>query len=262
MHDPLDIRSAAPPAALVSGLFDVTWTKFKEKPWELIGLFFLIGLVGGLNNINCNGSGGGGGGGNPGQFPQFEGIEDPQLWLWIVGTVGAAMVLGTLFGFFMMFITVPARTGGAVYWLRHLRDQDPDFGCALHPLQRWLPIVFTHMLAAVFIMIGYMLFIIPGIILTYGLSMLTYVMIDHDLKYMDAIKATWKLTDGYKLHLFGLQILTTLLVFAGMLCMCVGVFVATPVAAGMWAAAYTRLARRGDYYMQWQDSGKFIDFAV
>ncbi len=260
MNDPLDIRAATPPTALVSGLFDVAWNKFKEKPWELIGLFFLIGLVGGLNNVNFQGGGGSGGG--QGQFPQFDGAEDPQLWIWIATTVGTVMVLGTLFGFVMMFITVPARTGGALFWLRHLRDQDPDFGCALHPLQRFLPLVFTHMLAGVFISIGYMLCIIPGLILTYGLCMLTYVMIDHDLKYMDAIKATWKLTDGYKFSLFGLSILVSLIVFAGMLAMCVGVFVASPVVGGMWAAAYTRLARPGNFYMQWQDSGKFIDFAV
>lgn len=254
----LDIRRSDAPGAVVSGAFSVAWEKFKEKPWELIGLFFLIGLVGSVNNMSFQS---GGGGGNQ-QIPQFTGFEDPELYLWLAVTVGSAMILGTIFGFVLMFATVPARAGGALFWLRHLRGQDPDFGCALHPLQRWLPLVFTHMLVAVFIMIGYALFIIPGIILTYGLSMVTYVMLDHDLKYMDAIKASWKLTNGYKFSLFGLHILCSLLTFAGMLAMCVGVFVATPVVGGMWAVAYDRLARPGNYYMQWQDSGKFIDFQV
>ena len=247
-----DIRAAG--GASISGTFGVAWERFMQRPWELIGLYVLISICSSLNQM-----GGQVGGGAP--APQG-GAEDPQMWIWLALVIGGAIAIGTLFSFLMMFLSVPAKAGGCIYWLRLLRDQDPDFGCALHSLRRLMPLVFTHMLASIFIGLGFVCFIIPGIVLSMGLSMLTFVMIDHDLKYMDAIKATWRLTNGYKMSLFGLSILTSLISLVGVMAMCIGIVVAAPVTAGMWAVAYDRMARPGNLYMDLAEQQEFVSFAV
>ena len=55
---------------------------------------------------------------------------------------------------------------------------------------------------SIVISIGFVLFIIPGIILTFGLAMSSLIVIDTDLGPIDALKKSWSMMKGYKWNYF------------------------------------------------------------
>ena len=71
-----------------------------------------------------------------------------------------------------------------------------------------LTIILVSILEGLFIAVGFVLLIIPGIVIALGLSLSSYVLIDNqDLSFMDVIKKTWEMMKGHKIEyfLFGLS---------------------------------------------------------
>lgn len=69
--------------------------------------------------------------------------------------------------------------------------------------QSWATIILGYILINIFISIGYILLIIPGIILTLGFSMFFYIISDNKAEdAMDGIKKSWQLMKGYKWNFF------------------------------------------------------------
>ena len=80
-----------------------------------------------------------------------------------------------------------------------------------------LTIILVSILEGLFIAVGFVLLIIPGIVIALGLSLSSYVLIDNqDLSFMDVIKKTWEMMKGHKIEyfLFGLS-------FVGWILLCV-----------------------------------------
>ena len=63
------------------------------------------------------------------------------------------------------------------------------------------------------IMVGIVLFIVPGIILALGLQLTFYAMVDQDLGPVEALRESWRLTDGHKLALFIVGIVMAIFAF-------------------------------------------------
>ncbi len=71
--------------------------------------------------------------------------------------------------------------------------------------------IIAGILHIVFVILGFVALIIPGIIILVGLALLPIIIADNpDRKAMESIKETWKLTKGYKSELFVLYIDTSL----------------------------------------------------
>ena len=75
------------------------------------------------------------------------------------------------------------------------------------------------------------------------------MVVDKNLGWMDALKASWRLTDGYKLDLFLFGILCALLNFAGLLMCFVGLILTYAVTMGASVIVYNRVAEPGNAYL-------------
>ena len=63
--------------------------------------------------------------------------------------------------------------------------------------------VFTMFVRSLFDALGFLCFIIPGFVVSYGLDMVPYILADNPgIGIMDAIKASWEMMKGYKWKLF------------------------------------------------------------
>ena len=63
------------------------------------------------------------------------------------------------------------------------------------------------LLQTVIVSIGYICLVIPGIILTYGLSQSLSVFVDNpDTGVIEALKTSWRITKGYKFDIFVFQL--------------------------------------------------------
>jgi membrane-anchored glycerophosphoryl diester phosphodiesterase (GDPDase) len=73
------------------------------------------------------------------------------------------------------------------------------------------------------------------------LMFVTYLIVDKDLGFIDAIKGSWQMTAGNFWSLLGLSLLNGLIVFIGILAILLGLFVALPVVMFSQAHAYLAL---------------------
>lgn len=94
--------------------------------------------------------------------------------------------------------------------------------------------------------IGFLLFIIPGIVIAMGLQFFTYFIIDKNLSIRESLRASWDITSGYKMRLFGLALVLWLINVAGALLFGVGLIVTIPLTALTMAHVYVQLlGKRG-----------------
>ena len=73
--------------------------------------------------------------------------------------------------------------------------------CLSVATSRWTAILALSILTVLVVGTGFLLFIIPGVIATYGLFVAGPVLIVEGQKPVEAMKRSWKLTDGFKLIL-------------------------------------------------------------
>lgn len=161
----------------------------------------------------------------------------------VVMVVFMVLIVMSVLGTFVQF-------GGGSLWLRLLRGQESTLGASFRGAGGFfLMLFFSGILKNLALFGGFLACIIPGVILTYGFMFVHFMVMDKNIGYVDALKASWRLTDGYKVQLFIFSLLAALLNFAGLLACCVGVFVTNAVTMGALAIIYNRLAAPGNAYL-------------
>jgi len=95
----------------------------------------------------------------------------------------------------------------------------------------YIPIVF----------VGILLLIVPGIIWAVKFGLWPYFVIDKNLGPIQALKASSRTTMGVKWKIFGFDLLCSLIILLGLLCLIVGVLVAAPIVAVANALVYRHL---------------------
>ncbi|EKD46765.1 MAG: hypothetical protein ACD_67C00071G0001 [uncultured bacterium] len=85
---------------------------------------------------------------------------------------------------------------------------------------------------------GLILLIVPGIIWAYKYTLFAYFIVDKDMDVVQALKASADSMQGFKWKLFLLQLLMLAVLFAGILCLGVGVLVSLIIISLMSAFFY------------------------
>ncbi len=110
-------------------------------------------------------------------------------------------------------LLIPAASAAVVYGVfQGLRGRPATIGqCISVVAARWLAILILAVLTVLVSGVGYLLCVIPGIIVTCGLFIAGPVLIVESMDPIGAMKRSWELTDGYKLTLFFLALAIGLL---------------------------------------------------
>ena len=228
MLDDVVLQNADGAGDATGGAIGEAWDWFKTKPVELVALYIIVDLL---------------------SLPQqlYQQTVAPNLGqeAQLVGMV----VMGGL-GFLLSLVQATLSAGCIIYWLKLIRGQDPRFSDLFKGFRFFFPLVITTSITGLGIMLGMLLLIIPGVILSLGWFFVMYVIVDKNIGYIDAMRASWRLTNGYKAELFILSLLITGVAILGMLACCVGLLVAIPVGAGAVAVVYNRLAEPGNAYLE------------
>jgi hypothetical protein len=98
------------------------------------------------------------------------------------------------------------------------------------------------LLYGLIVLLGLLLFVIPGIIWSIKFSLYGYFIVDKNFGPVDALKASAKTTKGVKLQLLGFYFLSALIFFAGIICFAVGLFAAYPVILIAGTFVYLKLS--------------------
>jgi hypothetical protein len=86
--------------------------------------------------------------------------------------------------------------------------------------------------------IGLLLLVVPGVLLAAGWSLAHYIVIETDSNPVDALKLSWKKTEGHKLNIVLFGAIACVLNFLGMLFFGLGLLVTLPVTGLAYAYIY------------------------
>ncbi len=255
-HLPVDqvkLRRDTQPSTLYRGVFREAWELVKSKPVETLVLSFLyLVFTGGAGGCNSPDFGGSGGTGSeqppvdPQQIQEFFTSLEFVEWAFIAGL----LAFGAIMAVVVFIVGTLVRGGANIYWLRLVRGQNAQFGDTIAVASFFLPLLIVTVVAAVGIGFGFVLLIVPGIILALGWFFVTQIVVDKNVGYVDALRASWRLTKGYKWDLLVFAILCALLNFVGVLACGVGIIVTNAVVMGAVVIVYDRIAEPGNAYLR------------
>jgi hypothetical protein len=153
----------------------------------------------------------------------------------------------TLFTFAYLFMVLtPLQYGVDFAYLRAVLDRKPRIGDMLEFFNNYFNILIAVVLVHFFISIGFLLLIVPGIVLMCKLAFVPYLATFHRISALESIRLSWRMTRGYSWTIFRIWLMAIPLFLLGLAAVGVGV-----VVSAMWvtlanAALYYRAADQSE----------------
>ena len=123
----------------------------------------------------------------------------------------------------------PLQLGLCFFFLNLVRGEETRFELLFKGFKPLLTVLLCYAIIAALTIVGLILHIVPGIIVALGFSMTYYIIADDpEITFQVALEQSWKLTDGYKMELWVLNLRFIPWYILGLLCLIVGVFAVIP----------------------------------
>ena len=155
---------------------------------------------------------------------------------------GPAAILTVVSGLVQQLVGVFLGLGAIRFQLNHLRRSTPAISDLFTGGPHFLNAVIAYILFALAVVIGLVLLIIPGIYIMIRLAPHQILVVDRRMGPIEALKASWSITQGNVLSLIGLGGMGLLIVLGGTLALLVGLIWAIPTVYLAWVAAYHTMA--------------------
>lgn len=186
------------------------WETFKKRPGFLIGavliVFVLSSLVSSINRLTSGGS-----------------------------------LAHALLAIVVLLVSFLIDIGLRNFSLKaHDTIQNVSLSDLWHP-ESYLWYVLAVLLTAVCVIVGLILFIIPGLIVAIMFAFVKLIVVDKGLGPIEAMRESARITKGYRWELFALFLLLILLNILGLVCLIVGLLVTIPITMLSTVHAYRTL---------------------
>jgi uncharacterized membrane protein len=149
--------------------------------------------------------------------------------------LGYIPVVGDILGF---IISCPLLAGFYVGGLKLLQHQPVTFKDLFGGFNFFGQLVLANFLIAVFVVIGLVLLIAPGVYLMVAYFFVIPLIVDRRMNFWSAMETSRHTIGHIWFKMFGLFLLLLLLTLAGLLCFVVGILISTCVAFLAIVAAY------------------------
>lgn len=194
------------------------WETFKKRPWFFVGVSVLVAVIYAAISFVTGIVDG-----------VFSGAPNQPT---VVGFV-VNWVLGTIVG---MGIT-------ALFLKAYDAPDTVEMSALWHP-QPFLKYLAATILISLAIILGFILLIVPGIILALMFMFATYIVIDRGQGPIEAMKESKRIVSGHKWHLLGLVLVLAGINILGALALLVGLLISIPVSSLAFVHAYRVLSRQ------------------
>ncbi len=194
----------------IGSAFSSAWGTFKEAPIFFIGFQFLISVT----SI---------------AFQALEGLLTGS-------TIVLGIPLAILEGGIVQFINMKfLQRGFNIHYEKHDRPGvDPDG-------TTWLKLFGANLLRNLLILVGTLLFIIPGIYFAVKYVLFQFVIIDRETGVIESLSEAGELAKGNWWKLFLMSIITIIFTLSGLLLLIVGVFFTASISSLVWMHVYLQL---------------------
>lgn len=186
------------------------WGVMKNNFWFFVGILLISGLVNFIGNI----------------AEIF--LKGKPLSIFLF------QVIGIIFGIII-------EMGLIKICLKFYDQKKPKFSELFLQYPLFFKMLFGRILYGLIVILGLILLIIPGIILSIKFYFFEYFIVDKGLGPIEALKRSWRLTKGAGWNLFLLFLLLGLINFLGTICFLVGLFATIPTAMLATAFVYRKL---------------------
>lgn len=191
------------------------WGVMKSHSWFFVAILLISGFIPMLPNLANT----------------LAGEEKPlvlSLVLFVLSIAGFIMKLILDLGFIQIAL--------------NLHDHKP---VVITDLFRSYPALLRYFLASIlyFLIIigGFILLIIPGIILSIRFQYYSYLIVDKDLGPIEALRQSWRMTKGHAWNLFLLGVLLGLINLGGALLLMIGLLATIPTTMMAQAFVFRKL---------------------
>lgn len=178
-----------------------------------------------------------------GDFPF---LHSMSIDLVFIGFQGPAVFI--LFGIlFTLLFQWPLEYGIAFVNLKAARNEKVEVKDMFSVFQNYWNAVFANLLVAVIIGFGFMLLIVPGIIFACKLAFVPYLIVDKKMEAVEAVKKSWKITNGNSFTIFIIGLLVIFVSILGLIFFGVGIIVAIMWIRLTFAAFYYHVSSNTDF---------------
>ena len=208
----------------VGGSFSYGWHKMFEKAFlPLLLAVIIVGLLNGPQGITFK--------------------ADSGSWFNMVWMLPAALV-GIAYGF--LFLPV-IKYGEKYLFLKATREEEADLRYLFEGFKtKYLKIVLANLIVVALAIIGFVVLIVPGIIVLCRLAFVPYLVMDKDLEPMQAVEKSWQLTRGHGWKVFWMAIISFFIIIAGIIAFIVGVIISFMWIHSAFAALYQSVLNQND----------------
>jgi hypothetical protein len=152
---------------------------------------------------------------------------------------------GGLSALYQVLVGTPISFGAAYAWLRAVRGQKPQVSDLFVPFQRnYIGCVLAGLLLEIVLIVGFILLLVPGIILSVRLCFVPFLVVDEGRGPVEALQESWRRTAGYGWTIFGAALLGIVVVIVGFIILIVGSIPATMLVYLAFASLYAAITAR------------------
>lgn len=144
---------------------------------------------------------------------------------WSEAGASAVGISGFLGLAYSILIVGPVDYGISFVFLKAARDERVEIKDMLAALSNYRSAVLANLLVAAIVIIGLMLLIVPGIVFGCKLAFTPYLVVDRKMGVMEAIRESWRMTNGHAGSVFLIGLLGIPVIFAGLIVFGVGVII-------------------------------------
>ena len=132
--------------------------------------------------------------------------------------------------------------GISFIFLKGVRGDQVQIRSVFDGFKNYVNIILASLLVFGLVIIGLIVFIVPGIYVACRLAFVSYLVMDEGLDPVAAVEASWRLTKGHAFKIFLLGVTCIFLFFGGLLLLLVGVLPAIMWACSSFAALYLSIS--------------------
>ena len=175
-----------------------------------------------------------------GLFKQYPGgfVGFCLLYLLIQAALHSIPYVGAVASF---AVSTPLLMGNFIVSAKLLHGQTPEFRDFFAGFQYFLPLLLLSLVAGLFIGIGTLLLIIPGLYLLVAYMFASYLVVDRRLDFWPAMELSRRTVNPRWFGYFAFVLLVVLLNLAGAIALGVGLLVTIPLSFCAVTAAYADL---------------------
>ncbi len=148
-------------------------------------------------------------------------------------------------GWLVLFIQYPLMFGFVAASARLIQGEGPHFGDFFQGFKFLLTLILLAVVSQIFIVLGLLLLVVPGVYLTVGFFLAPWFVLDRKVGFWEAMQLSRRMVQPHWFELFGLFLLIILINLLGVLALGVGLLVTIPVS---WCALTAFYANRVGFH--------------